>query len=230
VHGLNRDRTLDRYPTKWLCQGYDQDGEPRVYGTGGTQEDAKKAARAAALRYIEETVTATHRALAPISSWGFTIYPPIHRWTMLVNRLTAAWRSGKPVASASMPNFGQTVRRDSGQPRSRLMRRTGLTYGGRGKRVEQPAAFAADAVWISSHRICSHPSIRSAARGTPFLGFCPKQGSGVAGTRRAFRSRTRSAEASGFHARRLGSTFDFGQFHFRLAGEFGQVLVLLGLV
>jgi hypothetical protein len=50
---------------------------PRVYGTGNTQPEAERDARAAALRYIEETVKATHRALAPISSWAFTTYPPM---------------------------------------------------------------------------------------------------------------------------------------------------------
>ena len=71
LHGLNRD------PQKWFCRGCDQDGVPRVYGTGDMPAEAESEAKAAALNYIAETAKVTHRALAPLSSWGFKTYAPM---------------------------------------------------------------------------------------------------------------------------------------------------------
>ena len=71
LHGLDRD------PRKWFCCGCDQNGVPRVCGTGDTPAEAEREAKTAALRYIADTAQATHRALAPVSSWRFTTYAPM---------------------------------------------------------------------------------------------------------------------------------------------------------
>jgi hypothetical protein len=65
---------MRRDPTLWFCSGLDENGMPRVYGLGDTQDEAEANARLSADGYFAEK--AEFRVRAPLSDWRFISYAP----------------------------------------------------------------------------------------------------------------------------------------------------------
>jgi hypothetical protein len=63
-----------RDPTQWFCSAIDENGIPRLWAKGATEEEARKRAELAVTSERERKQS--YRQMAPRSEWTFVTYPP----------------------------------------------------------------------------------------------------------------------------------------------------------
>jgi hypothetical protein len=63
-----------RDPTRWFCSAIDENGIPRLWAKGDSDQEARKRAELAVTDYRDEKQS--YREMVPRSEWTFVTYPP----------------------------------------------------------------------------------------------------------------------------------------------------------
>jgi hypothetical protein len=63
-----------RDPKQWLCSAIDENGIPRLWAKGATEQEARKTVELEVTKYRDRKQA--HREMVPRASWRFDIYPP----------------------------------------------------------------------------------------------------------------------------------------------------------